>query len=244
METELLRARIDDTADICERTGRPKYLGFLSCEEAVLAQKTLEKRSVSFELSGGYNGAERVMLGCFPDWMDEAEFPIQAITFTYRKTDILRHRDFLGSLMSLGLKRESVGDILIEEGRAVVFTADEIADYVIAQTEKIGRVGVKAEKGYTFPLPQRDALAEFSETVASERLDCVVAALAGISRGTAAQKIAEGTVSVNSVVCEKATKTVAQGDVVAVRGKGKFVIDSLEDRTRKNRIVLKYKKYI
>jgi len=243
METELLIARINDTADICDRTGKPKHFGFLTCEQAVLARKLLEKRNVRFDFSGGYPQAERVMLGCFPDWMEDTFYPIEAITFKFRKSDTLGHRDVLGSLMSLGIVRESVGDILIEEGRAVVFAADEIADYIISQTEKIGRIGVTAQKGFCEPLPEKNTLADFSGTVSSERLDCVVAALAGVSRAEANRKIAEGAVGVNSVICEKSTKAVAEGDIITIRGKGKFIIDSVDDRTRKNRIILKYKKY-
>lgn len=243
METELLIARISDTANICAKTSKPKFLGFLSPEQAALAEKTLKKHNVSFGLWGGYEGAERVMLGCFPEWAVGFDYPVAAVTFSYRKTDDVGHRDVLGSLMGLGLKRESVGDILLEQGRAVVFCAEEIADYIISQTEKIGRTGVKAILGFTQPLPEKKAMSESTVTVASERLDCVVSALAGISRGTAAEKISDGVVSVNSVVTEKPTKLVSTGDILTVRGSGKFIIESLDGRTKKNRIVLVYKKY-
>lgn len=243
METELLKARVEDTADICDKTNKPKYLGFLSCEQAVLVKKMLETRKIDFSFFGGYEQAQRVMLGCFPDWMDDYFYPIEAITFKFRKTDVLGHRDFLGSLMSLGIVRESVGDILIEEGRAVVFVSEDICDYIISQTEKIGRIGVTAEKGFCEPLPEKSTMSEFSQTVASLRLDCVVSVLAHLSRSEADRKITEGLVSVNSVVCEKATKNLCDGDIVTIRGHGKFVIDSTEDKTKKNRIVLKYKKY-
>ncbi len=237
-------ARIGDTADICERTQRPKFLGFLSREQSVLAEKTLNTKNIKYAFFGGYDGAERVVLGCFPDWAEDFDFPITSVTFNYRRSDSLAHRDFLGSLMGLGIKRESVGDILIEEGRAVVFLLDEISDYVLKQIGKIGRTGVKTESGFVHPLPERDRLTECSATVASERLDCVVAAVCNISRAAAALKITEGFVSVNSVVYEKATKSVESGDVLSVRGKGRFIIDAVDDRTRKNRIVLKFKKYI
>ncbi len=244
METEILRARIADTVSICEKTQKFKFLGFLSREEAVLAERIMQNSNINFKLFGGYDNAERVMLGCFPDWAQSFDFPITAISFVYRKTDVLRHRDFLGSLMALGLKRESVGDILVEEGRAVAFVCEEITEYIISQIEKIGRVGVTISKGYTSPLPQADELQEFSATVASVRLDCVVAAIANASRTAALQMIEESKVSVNSVLTEKATKLLVDGDVVTIRGKGKFIIESLTDKTRKSRFIVKYKKYV
>ena len=143
METDLLKARIGDTADLCERTSSFKFLGFLSLEESLLADRILSKRNVKYSFFGGYDTAERVMLGCFPDWAEceENYFPITAVTFDYRKADKLTHRDFLGSLMGLGIKRESVGDILVEDGRAVAFLSRDILKYVLTQIEKIGRTG-------------------------------------------------------------------------------------------------------
>lgn len=244
MEAELLIARINDTADICERTDKPKFLGFLSEEQAVSAKNVLKNRSLSFGFWGGFDEAQRVMLGCFPDWADNRKYPIAPITFTWRKADTLRHRDFLGSLMSLGITRESVGDILIGEGRAVVFAAEELADYIISRTEKIGKTGVTVKLGFTGELPQADTAVEASCTVASNRLDGITAALVGFSRAEAARKISEGAVSINSFVCEKSVRSVEPGDVIAVRGKGKFTVVSMCDKTRKDRLILKYKKYI
>lgn len=244
MDSDLLLPRVDDTADIAERTNRCKYLGFLSPEQAVSAEKRLKNRNVKFGFFGGYNDADRVMLGCFPEWAEDFEYPVMAVTFKYRKSDVLSHRDFLGSLMGLGLTRESVGDILVGEGKTVVFLSEDIADFVLKQIEKIGRIGVDTCLGIEGELPERGRLEEFSDTIASARLDCVVSSLAGISRGNASEKIESGFVSVNSFAVEKVTYTVNEGDVITVRGKGKFIISSLEGRTRKNRVVLEYKKYV
>lgn len=244
METELLIARISDTIEICERTNKPKFFGFLSLEQTVLAQRFLENQSVSYRLFGGYEGAQRVLLGCFPDWAEDFSFPITAITFTFRKTDTLSHRDFLGSLMALGLKREAVGDILVENGRAVVFLMTEIKEYVLNQVSKIGRTGVTLSEGYSLPLPQINKMIEVTDTIASNRLDCVVSSVSSVSRGVANELIEQGLVSVNSVVCQKPTKLIVEGDVLTVRGKGKFTICSLSGKTKKQRTVLVFKKYI
>lgn len=244
METELLLARIRDTAEICLKTSRPKFLGFLSSAEAVLAEQTLKTFAVDFSLFGGYESAERVMLGCFPEWDTDKGYPIAAVTFKFRNGAELTHRDFLGSLMALGIKRETVGDILIEEGRAVAFVSEEIRGYIKTQVTKIGREGVAVEEGYSLPLPVSDTLTPFSDTAASERLDCIIAALCGFSRGKASEVLNLGLVTVNSVVTTKPTKTVSAGDIISVRGKGRFVIDTLDGRTKKNRIIINYRKYI
>ena len=244
MDAELLPARINDTAELCEKTCTPKYLGFLTSAEAALARNILKNARVRNDFFGGYEAAERVILGCFPDWAEDFPYPISPLTVSFRKADVLSHRDILGSLMALGIKRETVGDILIEEGRAVAFVSDDVKEYILDQVEKIGRVGVNITDGCTFPLPEGDKLEEFSGTAASDRLDCVAAAFCGLSRSKVCELIAAGLITVNSVPVSKPTKSVAAGDVISVRGKGRYIAVSLDGRTKKDRIVLKYNKYI
>ena len=85
---------------------------------------------------------------------------------------------------------------------------------------------------------------QFADTVAAARLDCVVASLAGCSRSVACQLIEEKLVLVNSVCCDKTVKNIKNGDTVTIRSKGKFIIDSIDGRTKKDRLIIKAKKYI
>ncbi len=243
MDIKLLPARIDDLKTLCEKSNLPKFIGFLTAEEAAVAIKQFEV-SDRYCAFGGYDGAERVMIGVLPEWCEEAVFPIKAITFTYRECDKLWHRDFLGALMALGINRETVGDILIESGRAVAFVSDDISRFVFSQIEKIGNVGVTLTEGCTHPLPTLGKKESFSVTVASTRLDCVVAAVCGISRGQAADKIADGLVLVNSLCATKSTVNVRAKDKITVRKRGKFEITACDGFSKKGRIVLKYDKYI
>ncbi len=243
MDSNILLPRIKDTVDSTLRTDKPKFLGFLSLEETILARKYLENQNIKYSFYGGAQDSERTYLGCFPEWVTNECFPITALTFTYREVDILHHRDFLGSLMALGIKRETVGDILIEKGRAVVFLNSDIADFVAKNLIKVGRVGVTAKFCDNKDLPNRDKLLENTATVASLRLDCIVSVLAKCSRNMAVSMIENGLVSVNSVLTEKNTKVISNGDSISIRHKGKFIITSSEKRTKKDRIVLVYKSY-
>ena len=244
MESNFFLSRVNDTADICSKTCVPKFLGFLTSEEASTADILLKKINCKYTFFGGYNCAERVYLACLPEWCDEVDFPITALTFNYRSEDKLTHRDFLGSLMSLGIAREKIGDILIEDGRAVVFAASEISNNIITQISKAGRVRVTISVGFSEPLPSLGKLADFIVTVASARIDCVISALCGVSRSKAAELIEGGFVSIKSIMCDKTTRIVRNSDKITVRGKGKFIIDNLNDLSKKGRIILKYKKYI
>lgn len=243
MDANLLSARICDLKDLCYKSNSPKFIGFLTSQEIALAVKQF-KFGDRYDISGGYDGAERVMLGVLPDWCDRALFPIKAITITYRACDKLSHRDFLGALMALGISRETVGDILIEDGRAVVFVADDVANFVFTQIKKIGNVGVGLNWDYCEPLPGNSSKQASSVTIASTRIDCVVAAICGMSRGQAAQKIADGEVLINSISIVKPTVNVKPDDKVTIRKKGKYDIKSCDEFSKKGRIILKYDKYI
>lgn len=246
MEQSLIASRVKDSLKICNNSSVPKFVGFLRPEETAVAAVAAQNGGVHFSFFGGYENAERVFFGAFPDWCENEEyfFPITPLTFTYRKVDTLSHRDFLGSFMALGITRESVGDILIEEGRAVAFFTKEVAPFVKEQIQKIGRVGVQVEEGFTGILPGASKLTEASDTVASARLDCVVAALIGASRNTAAQYIEQKMVTLNSICTEKATTVIKNNDKISIRTKGKFLIDSIDEKTKKGRLKIRFKKYI
>lgn len=243
MDINLLPARTADLINLCSKTNSPKFLGFLTNDELAVAIKQF-KINNKYSIFGGYEAAERAMICAMPDWCDEVHFPITAITFTYRSCDKLTHRDFLGALMALGIARETIGDILVDSGRAVVFVVDEVSKYIIAEVKKIGNVGVTLTEGFCEPLPQIGKKQSFSVTIASPRLDCIVAALCNTSRKQACEKIADGYVSVNSIGVTKATICIRPNDKVTIRQKGKFQIVSCDEHSKKGRIILKYDKYI
>ncbi len=244
MDAALLPARIEDAVRACERTAVPQFLGFLTEAEVSTAIGVLDNIGAKYQLWGGYADAERKYLAVLPDWCDMPDYPITPITFSYRNQDKLTHRDFLGALMSLGLVREKIGDILVTDGRAVVFVNREISKFILNDISKIGRVGVSVAIGFTEPLPIAKTAVEFSETVASLRLDCVIAAIYGLSRGAAAAAIGDGLVYVDSVICTKATRSVCAGEKLNLRGKGRVYIISSDERSRKGRIIIKCNKYI
>ena len=244
MDSKFLKERFLDLLEQSEKSSKPQFLGFLSEEEAAFATQLLgNKEQVMF--FGGYENAGRVYIGVFPSGIQAAEnvFPIISATVTYRIQEILSHRDFLGAVLALGLKREAIGDILIENGRAVIFCSPSAARLIANELKTVGRVGVKVSEGYSLPLPESSKITELSLTVSSLRLDCVVASICSVSRNTANTLIEERKVSINSQLCDRVTKTVSCGDKITVRGTGKFTVSSLDGETRKGRIKITIQKY-
>ena len=166
---------------------------------------------------------------------DQLTFPVSAIEFKYRPCDKLTHRDFLGTLMSLGIERDTVGDILVDNGRTVVFVKSELKDYIESQIFKVGGAGVKIVQPNLNSLPQGRGTEEMSLTVSSLRYDNIVAAVSGLSRDKTAKLILSGETTLNFAVTQNVSCTVKEGDTFTIRGKGKFKLDKILGVTKKGR---------
>lgn len=243
MDSLLLR-KLED--GIRQARGRPVFLGFLDeGQQAGLAEALSRRREAGWCFWGGHEEAERAMLGLFPDYMDPGPgaFPIEAVTFTYRKEDKPGHRDFLGAMMGLGVERGVIGDILIGQGRCVAFVKEELAGYFAEGLTKIGRVGVKALVGAQEPLPGGHTFTEIRGAAASARLDCLTAIAARTSREKAGNMVAMGLVQLNHRETLSPSARVAEGDILSIRGQGKFIIDRLGPLTRSGRLSVQCRKY-
>ncbi len=244
-EDKLIVSRVEDGVASALQRYSTRFIGFLDGHGVSVAKKAAAGYgNVAFY--GGYEGAERVYMCIYPEYeqITADDYPLQAVTATARPTAQLTHRDWLGSLMSLGIRRDAVGDILTDGSRGVIFLSSTVVDYVMTQLDKVGGEGVKLQKGYTSPLPVGGGFQEIRLTVASARLDCIVGALCSYSRSKAETVIASGLVTVDSAECLSTSKKVVGGSMITVRGKGKFIIDSCSEMTRKGRTVLLVRKYI
>ncbi len=217
-----LIARLNNGIDLCLTRQKPYFMPFMSERKHALLVSELKKAYFdNYLFFGGYDDSERKMLGLFFDEPSTSMFPICGIEFSFRKCDRLTHRDFLGSLMSLGIERETVGDILVEDGRAVVFVKAELSDYVKSQISKVGRVGVKVDDADLSKLPQGRGVEEKTKTV-----------------------IMSGSVCVNFEETKNVSFNLKENDVFTIRGKGKFVLKGILGTTGKGRMrisVIHYK---
>ena len=245
-DKEMIAARIADAVKICEQKDSPRFVGFLNSAEAATAITTASKLHANYMMFAGFDDGERAYFGAFPSFCTPSEemFPISAITFSFRESEKLSHRDFLGAFMALGIERDTIGDILIGTGKAVAFVQESIAKYILTQIDKVGSAGVKATLGCTSGLPQGGGFENLTDTVASLRLDTVIASLVKCSRTVAAEIVESGLVAINGLPQDKITFGVNDRDKISVRGKGKFIIDDTSDVSKKGRIILKYRKYL
>lgn len=244
-EDKLLSARVRDAIRLAQDRYESRFIGFLD-EHGRSIARAASAGWENVRFFGGYDDAERVYFCAYPEYCDlrESDYPITAVTVTSRKEASLSHRDYLGSIMSAGITREKVGDILCEPSRAVIFVSSSVADYILNQIDKVGGEGVRLSVGFSAPLPSAHTFKTIRDTVASARLDCIVSALCGISRSKAIPLIEGGAVTVDGAVCCNVSAKVREESKISVRGNGKYIVDSTGSMTRKGRIILCARKYI
>ena len=245
-DDKLTLSRAYDALAIAERSYTVKAVGFLNPHQRSLVIKNIyPTRDMLVSFEGGYPDAERTLYVCRPEY---AEFDISdlisVIKISGRDLGGLTHRDYLGSLMGLGITRENIGDILVSDTGAFVFVKAEIADYIINNLDKIGRRGIKTEIcaccDAAIPKPKYK---EIKGTVSSTRLDSILSLAAGISRGRAVELIGQGVVSVNWEIQESVSARLGEGDLISVRGIGRMRVLELGGITRKGRYVITVAKY-
>ena len=243
---ELLR-RAEDLARRCQKTGAVTHTGFLTpAESCAIAQWA--SRGPGFTatvlLRGGGEENERKVAFFLPEWEDAEAFDPGAYLCAVEATARFGepgHRDYLGAVLGLGVQREWIGDIVTEGGSAWIFCLPSVKEHLLLNLDKVGRWGVKTREVALSAVPARKmALRETVFSVKSLRLDAVCAGMFGLSRGVAAEAIAQELVSLNYASCRKPDAPVRTGDVISLRGKGKaYVLEAGEKETRKGRLFVK-----
>lgn len=248
-EQRLLLSRVLDKYEQSQTRSMPTRTGFLSPAEQAAATDVLAAAGVhsGFTFFGGVEGTERSMLFFLPEWQEEADAAeaIAALSCRFHESYTLSHRDFLGSLMAMGITREKLGDIFVDGHTATLFVAEEIAQYLLEQWSSVGRAAIRVERTELSSVvpPQRN-VKEVHDTVSSLRLDAVVAAALSMSRANAAELIAAGKVQKNYREAAKGDAPVAAGDIISARGCGKFELAEIGKLTKKGRTAITIRRFV
>ncbi len=236
-DKELLISRAYDIIQLSYTQHRNCYFGFLN-EAEIYSLNEILHNNTEYCFWGGFENAKRQMFCAVYDSFDKTDVPITALEFTYKSVYKLSHRDFLGTILSLGLDRSTVGDIIVNEGKTIVFVKNGIKDYVCTQITKIGGVGVKIKTADVSNISVTDNISEKTLTVASLRLDVLVSAFTGLSREKSQKLITQGVVSVNYSECNSTSVKISEKDIIVVRKYGKFILKNIIGETKKGRLKL------
>ena len=248
-EKELLK-RMLDLSYRAQRTYSITYTDFI--DPFLLGRiksYRLELLGMNLLSYGGGPGSQRHMIALAHEdlLIDEKQFPIGALQIEV-KTGIgkaISHRDYLGAIMGLGIEREKIGDLLIEEDLAYVFAHRDILDYLLYSLDSVSRYGK-----VTCSLISKEDIPEIKQdyksldcTVSSPRADAIIAAGFGLSRSSVAKLISAQRAMCNGVMISQSTP-IEEGDTCTLRGHGKIDIKEIGSMTRKGRLRVRIHRYI
>lgn len=240
MENSELIKRAEDLRERSERTGSVTMTGFLTPAESYEIEKWSEHAAdCRLVLSGGREACERKLAFFLPEymekeWFDPAEY-IKGIAITAH-FGTPGHRDYMGALLGMGIGREWLGDIWVEENRAYIFCLPSVQRHLLS-IDKVGRCGVTAEETELDKIPEPERkVKQKSFSVMSMRLDAVAGGMFDLSRTESAKQIRLGNVSINYNVSDKTDLIVKEGDIVSLRGAGKGTVTGTGGTSRKGRL--------
>ena len=241
-EEQQLKNRIKDLADKSFKQGIYTFSGFLGLsEQDVFWRMESELKYVSYKLWGGTESSERKILrfGSEEDLGYEETYPcvcihIEPVAIKYAES--LSHRDYLGALMNLGIERGTLGDIKTGEKDAYLFCLDTIAEYICTNLEKVRHTVVKCNMVTEIEDMPRDIPQSREVLLPSLRLDVCLAKVYNQSRSDILDQFQAGKVYVNGRLCENNSRTLKEGDVINLRGFGKFIYSGVQYETKKGKI--------
>ena len=241
-EDERLKNRFIELAQKSNDQSRYTYTGFLSSwEQTLLSQSMASFPFISFETWGGYPQAERQMARFgSPQALSYAEpFPLSCIKVSPLRqqfADMLTHRDFLGAALSLGIQRTVLGDIVVWENSGYLFCSHAMSPFICEQLTQVKHTSVCCSMPIGLPEGSGPLLTETEAEAASLRLDALVAAVFSLSRSESAQLFCENRVSRNSRPIISGSADAQEGDLISVRGLGRFIYKGTRRETKKGRL--------
>ncbi len=248
-EDELLLSQIKDKIAECEKNSMITTTDFLDLRKQGIAVSFLKRqKDVRWILYGGYEDAERKTVVFLPFYVDDLEAFVKEnpedepfVTFRADKDNFstLTHRDYLGALTGLGIKREKLGDIIVDDKGCYFFAKDSIAAFINQNFSSAGRGTLKISKVEKKPdFSKNVSVREICCFVASPRLDAVVGGVYSLSRTKSVEFIDKGLVFVNDEQIFKPDFRLKAGDKLVLKGKGRARIKDDSSKSKKGRIAL------
>ena len=248
-EELLLQKRLVELSRIAYTREIVTFSEFLNLNELNILHTTPKNMLLSqYKTYGGYGLSERQMAAFLPDALYyDYQYPIQIIEISpvNRKfAEELSHRDYLGAVMNLGIERCKLGDILIEDGKAILFAKEELAGYIMEHLTRIRHTTVRTSILPAFEDSYEPRYEELKGTVASVRLDTVLSLAYPLSRSKVTGLIEGARVFVNGNLVTSNGYRLKEGDILSVRKMGRIGYNGILSETKKGRYMVSIRKYI
>lgn len=224
----LLKKRILELAERSYNNSQYLFTNFLSPAELSDCVEVLEKNKMRYQSFGGTEMAERevIKFGNMEEFGYDMEYPISCILVEpnlEKYAEELTHRDYLGSILNLGIERDIIGDIYIRGKTGYVICLSKMADYIAKNLVKIKHTYIKCKVADEMPKALEPKFENSIISASSERCDIVLAKLYHISRTEALELFREKKVCINGRIVESNSRNLKEGDIVSARGYGKFI---------------------
>lgn len=233
---EYITGKIRDKIREHENKDEASNTNFLTPAE--MAEALVILRGYDYCILGGYEEAERKLLVIGSESSDISKYA-KLIRIEAISCNKLNHRDVLGSVLGLGIKREMIGDIIITESCAYVIVMNEMFNYIKNNLDKVGHEKIKITESSFDNLNERNSKIEKNFNVASLRVDAIVSVVFGLSREESNKLINAEKILVNYMPCKNNSKQIKIDDVISVRGYGRVKIIELLGETSKGRLKIK-----
>ena len=227
-----------------DQTYAPKLTDFLDPREQYILRSMIgEQNEIKYQFFGGTDRSERKRALLFPEYyqpeVDDFQIGLYEINYPTKFVQ-LDHRMILGSMMSLGIKREKFGDIIIHEDRIQFLTELTLEDYIRVHLSQIGKAKISIVKqDLATILSPKEQWKEKETSISSLRLDILIATAFQISRSKAQLVIQQGKTKVNWGITEQTSFECASGDVISVRGLGRCTLLEILRVTKKDKLRVK-----
>ena len=243
-EDLLLQKRLTELSDRSFEKGIYTHSDFLNPAQQSFALELLRHGEIrDMCLYGLFEPAERqvAVFGSEESFGYEASPEIDCIAISplsEKFGEELGHRDILGAILSLGVKREKVGDILLDGKRAYAAVLNSITPFLLENLRRIRHTDVRVRLADKPPALLQKEPEPALFFISSERLDCVIAAVFHLSRTAAKELFLQEKVFVNSRLQTNPAVVLHPADMVSIRGMGRFRYEGIEKQTKKGRLAI------
>ena len=241
--------RIRELANLSYQRDIVTFSDFLNLnEQNMVSSLKRQFPQIVMEIFGGYENAERQMVAFHPDALAFTwEYPIDCLKIepkAIKFSESLTHRDYLGALLNLGIERSVIGDIVVQEKDAWFFCQNKMTDFFLDNLCRVRHTNIlitKVDDPDKLPCPKLEAI---NGTCASVRLDSLISLAFKASRSSMVSYIEGGQVFVNGKLITSNGYEPKEGDIISVRGKGRFIFDGMSHQTKKGRCGVRILRYI
>ena len=259
-EEKLLASKILDKLKFTYTKNQVQVTNFLDMYEQNTANKVLQiNNETNYILYGGYEEAQRKMLFMYPNKMQEIflneevknpaiiqKIKVISIKLPQELQGKYKHSEYLGGIMKLGIEREIIGDIIVNEAGADIIVQNEMAEYLKSHLQDLTRfqkseINIKEISELNIVPTKKE---EMVILIPQMRLDVVVSEILHLSRSKANEIISEERVFINYELKTKNATNLKENDILTIRGKGKFEIGEILSTTSKGKIRLQVNKYV